>query len=263
MCLAAAAVAAAIARPSWVLTSVPDEASRVFQIRFFLPFQQSLCRCNLPAQSCIQWRHGIWFAKTVVLRLVLELNWSSRRRPDEFSTYSKSVLFSALRSHQRSVLIWGFKWPDCSHLWTRFSRGSKTFDDKSVVSKWPRGNSKDGGWNVRMERVSWRDMTCALQTPWAMRIRDVCTQGKCVRKKCVRHGVRVHPPSHTQQLPPRGCEILRLKKSSNFVVPLPSLCLPPRRCPPICFPPIIMSESFSVSRSMRFCWYLMKPSCGI
>ena len=31
----------------------------------------------------------------------------------------------------------------------------------------------------------------ALQTPLA-------TQGKCVRKMCVRHGVCVHPPSHTQ-----------------------------------------------------------------
>ena len=38
------------------------------------------------------------------------------------------------------------------------------------------------------------------------------TQGKCVRKMCVRHGVRVHHPSHTQKLPLRGCEILRQKK---------------------------------------------------
>ena len=39
----------------------------------------------------------------------------------------------------------------------------------------------------------------------------VATQGKCVRKMCVRHGVCVHTPSHTQQLPQRGCEILRQK----------------------------------------------------
>ena len=67
MCLAAAAVAAAvIARHSWVLSSVLDEASRVFRIKFFL---KSLYRCNLPAQGCIQLRHGICFARNVVLCL--------------------------------------------------------------------------------------------------------------------------------------------------------------------------------------------------
>ena len=38
------------------------------------------------------------------------------------------------------------------------------------------------------------------------------TQRKCVRKMCVWHGVCTPLPSHTQQLPLRGCEILRLKK---------------------------------------------------
>ena len=52
------------------------------------------------AQSCIQLRHGIWFAKTVVPRLVLGLSWSSRRRPEFFSTHCDGVLFSALRGHR-------------------------------------------------------------------------------------------------------------------------------------------------------------------
>ena len=43
------------------------------------------------------------------------------------------------------------------------------------------------------------------------------------------------------------------KKSSDFVIPCQSGFLPPRRGPPICFPPIIISECFSVSRSMLFC----------
>ena len=44
------------------------------------------------------------------------------------------------------------------------------------------------------------------------------TQGNCVRKICVRHGVCVHLPSHTQWLPLRGCEILRQKnpQTSSF-----------------------------------------------
>ena len=33
----------------------------------------------------------------------------------------------------------------------------------------------------------------------------------------------------------------------DFVVPLPSWFFPPARCPPICFPPIIISECLSVS----------------
>ena len=37
------------------------------------------------------------------------------------------------------------------------------------------------------------------------------TQRNCVRKMCVRHGVSVHPSSHTQSLPLCGCEILSLK----------------------------------------------------
>ena len=42
---------------------------------------------------------------------------------------------------------------------------------------------------MRMERVRWRDVTCALQT---LEPRARClygTQGKRVRKMCVRHGV--------------------------------------------------------------------------
>ena len=58
MCLAAAAVAAAVlARHSWVPSSARDEAPRVFHVEFFLLFEKSLCRCNLLAQSCKQLRH--------------------------------------------------------------------------------------------------------------------------------------------------------------------------------------------------------------
>ena len=34
------------------------------------PFEKLLCRCNLPAQNCVQLRHGIWLARNVVLCLV-------------------------------------------------------------------------------------------------------------------------------------------------------------------------------------------------
>ena len=39
------------------------------KVRFTSP-----CRCNLPAVSCKQLWHGIWFARTAVLCLVLGLN---------------------------------------------------------------------------------------------------------------------------------------------------------------------------------------------
>ena len=71
MCLAAAAV---VARHSRVLSSVQHEASRVFQIKFCLPFEKLLCRCNLPALSCCQVQHGIRFARTALLCLVLGQN---------------------------------------------------------------------------------------------------------------------------------------------------------------------------------------------
>ena len=119
---------------------------------------------------------------------------------------------------------------------------------------------------MRMERVRWRDTTYALQTPWAMRVRDVCTpRNEHVSEKCACDTECVHNhPSHTQQLPLRGCDILKSeKKSSDFVVPLPSWFHPPRRCPPICFSPIIISECFSGSGGMRFCWLLVMPLCGI
>ena len=37
---------------------------------------------------------------------------------------------------------------------------------------------------MRLERVRWRDMICALQTPSAMRVRDVCTPRKEMYRKC-------------------------------------------------------------------------------
>ena len=102
MCLAAAA--AAIARHSWVLSSVRDEASRVFQMKWFLYLEKSRWRCNLPAQSCKKFRHGILCARILVLCLVLGLNWSTRRRPAEVSTCCGCVLFSASRD-RRWVLL--------------------------------------------------------------------------------------------------------------------------------------------------------------
>ena len=86
MCLAAAAVAAAaaIASHCWVLSSVRDEASRVFHIKNFFPFEKSICRYNLLAQSGIQLWHETLSARIAVLCLVLGLYLSSRRRPDYF-----------------------------------------------------------------------------------------------------------------------------------------------------------------------------------
>ena len=102
------------------------------------PFEKSLCRCDLPAQSCRQLRHRPFSASIVLFFLVFGLNWSSRRRPAEASTCCDSVLFSTVvaelflrldcpptgwevwrRRHvvplyslflQLSVLTWGLKW---------------------------------------------------------------------------------------------------------------------------------------------------------
>ena len=131
MCLAATTVAAAV-----IAVGRTRRQSLPFEV--LSPFEKSLCRCNLPAQSCVQLWHGIWFARTVVLCLVLGLNWSSRRRPYEISTCCGSVFFSASTGHrlassfglspnglrsvqkmvfllcflvlQRWVLIWELKW---------------------------------------------------------------------------------------------------------------------------------------------------------
>ena len=63
----------------------------------------------------------------------------------------------------------------------------------------PCGNSKDGGWNMRMEWAWWRDMTCALQTSWSMRVR-VCTsrKEKVQRKGACDTECVCTSPSHTQ-----------------------------------------------------------------
>ena len=61
--VAAAVAAAAIAKHSQAQSSVRDEASRVFQIKFVPLFEKSLSGCNLPAQSCIQLRHWTFICK--------------------------------------------------------------------------------------------------------------------------------------------------------------------------------------------------------
>ena len=49
---------------------------------------------------------------------------------------------------------------------------------------------------MRMERVRWREVTCALQTSSAMRVRDVCTPRKeNVSEKCAFDTECVHKHS--------------------------------------------------------------------
>ena len=60
MCLAAAAVAAAVCDCQALLITIfgQDEASRVFHVSFFRLLEKSLGRCNLPAQSCYDYGMG-------------------------------------------------------------------------------------------------------------------------------------------------------------------------------------------------------------
>ena len=73
-----------------------DEASRVFHIKFFLPFEKPLCRCNLPAQSCTQLWHEILAAKTAIPLSCAR----AKLIPETVSTCCDSVFFSSSRGHR-------------------------------------------------------------------------------------------------------------------------------------------------------------------
>ena len=89
------------------------------------------------------------------------------------------------------------------------------------------GTARKTDENMRMERVRWRDMTCALQTPLShASARGLyATQGKCVRKMCVRHGVCVHlSVAHTVlattwvRNPESKKKIIRLRHSMSILI---------------------------------------------
>ena len=126
-----------------------------------------------------------------------------------------------------------------------FARRDLSHDDESSLS--PLCTSPRQSVSVRSEVDVVSDLWCHTPT-------DVCTprEEKCTEKSATR-SVCTHPVAHT--IFATTCVRNPETKPSDFVVPLPSWFLPPRRCPPICFPPIIISECFSVSRVMLFCWF--------
>ena len=88
------------------------------------------------------------------------------------------------------------------------------------MSKWPCGNSKDGGWNMRMERVRGRDVTCALQTLWAMCVRVCMSRNEEVQRKCACDTECVCTPRRTHsRCHYAGAKSGVLKKKQDFVIP--------------------------------------------
>ena len=116
-------------------------------------------------------------------------------------------------------------WPALSDR-EQFGKDCADVNVGKVVSKWPTGNSKEGGWNMRMERLGWQDITCALQTPWATRVREVCTprkekmSEKCARDtECVHTLRRTHSSCHYAGA--KSCDkkkILRLSRPTSILI---------------------------------------------
>ena len=148
-------------------------------------------------------------------------------------SFSRGVLTALVFVlHPDSVeCVGSARWPNSPPLvrkcaWPALSdreQFGKDCADKNVISKWPCGNRRRTKHEHKQGEMERYDMRTANTLSHACTQCLYATQRKCVRQMCVRHGVSVLLPSHTQQFPLRGCEILRqkiprLRRSTSILI---------------------------------------------